>query len=206
MINDLKEKDIDIILMTEPRRTSETSRYNQLQIARYLLKKPDTIVVHRINECDERKNTNYVNKYLARASRVSDFTVFISKFLMELFLKQGYFTAKKVNYIRNGADENIYNRTGKLPWDKKSKLKLVTHHWAYNYFKGFDIYNKLDKLKVLGNHEIEFTYIGRIPDKVEFENIHVKEPLFGKELALENYVALAGQVDFLVYPHQIVFL
>ena len=77
----LKDRNIDIILMTEPRRTSQTGAYNQVQISKYLIKKPDTIVVHRINECDERKKTKYLNKYLVRANKVADHTIFISNFL-----------------------------------------------------------------------------------------------------------------------------
>ncbi len=185
VLADLSEPGIDIILMTEPRITSATSRFNQLQIARYLLKNPMTIVVHRINECDERKNTDYVNKYLSRANRVADFTVFISRFLMELFLKQGYFKNKKYKYIRNGADESIFNRTGKQPWDGKSKIKIVTHHWAYNYFKGFDIYSKLNEIEKINGYDILFTYIGRLPDEVKLDNSDVIAPLYGEELAGE---------------------
>ena len=28
-------------------------------------------VIHRINECDERKGTNYVNKYLINANKIA---------------------------------------------------------------------------------------------------------------------------------------
>ena len=54
--------DIDLILITEPRRTSESSAYTNLDVLNYLkYVNSETLVVHRINECDERKGTNFVN-------------------------------------------------------------------------------------------------------------------------------------------------
>ena len=45
-----------------------------------------TVVVHRINECDERKNTDYVNKSLIKANKVADHTVFVSSWLKKFLL------------------------------------------------------------------------------------------------------------------------
>ena len=198
VIADLADPDIDIILMTEPRLTSATSAYNQLQISKYVFRHPGTVVVHRINECDERKKTNYVNRYLARANKTADHTVFISKFLMELFTGQGYFKNKKLSYIRNGGDPNLFNRTGKISWDGRSAIKIVTHHWAYNYFKGFDIYDKLGRLKSVKGHNIDFTYIGRIPKNIDTGRAEVIDPLFGKELAEElknHHIYVTGSIN-----------
>lgn len=198
VVNNLKKSNIDIILMTEPRRFSKTSKFNQLHISGYVFKNPNTIVVHRINECDERKNTNYVNKYLVRANKVADFTVFISKFLMELFIKKGYFKGRQLNYIRNGADKRIFNKTARAVWDGKGDIKIVTHHWAYNYFKGFDIYFKLDKIKKINGFNIIFTYIGRIPENIIFKNIKIIGPLHGEKLAEElkkNHIYITGSIN-----------
>ena len=47
--NDLKDKDIDLILITEPRKTSESSAFTQIDVLKYLsFVKKDTIVVHRL--------------------------------------------------------------------------------------------------------------------------------------------------------------
>ena len=62
---DLKDKDIDIILLTDPRVESSSSTFNHYDISNYLRKKPFTLVCHRINECDQRKGTNHVNDQLA---------------------------------------------------------------------------------------------------------------------------------------------
>lgn len=194
----LKDRNIDIILMTEPRRTSQTSSYNQVQISKYLIKKPDTVVVHRINECDERKNTKDLNKYLIRANKVADYTIFISNFLENLFTSKGFFHNKDYGVIRNGADNRIFNRRGKKKWDGKSPVKVVTHHWGANYNKGFDIYKKLDSMDSISGRKIEFSYIGRIPNNFKFINCKVIAPLSGNELSEElksNHIYVTGSIN-----------
>ena len=46
-------------------------------------------LVFRINECDERKGTNYVNKYLINANKVADGTIFVSDWIKNLYIDQG---------------------------------------------------------------------------------------------------------------------
>ena len=65
VVFDLKDIDIDIILLTEPRRTSPSSAFTNYDVEDYILyKNPDALVVHRVNECDEHKDTNFINKYI----------------------------------------------------------------------------------------------------------------------------------------------
>ena len=60
VIYDLNDSNIDIILMTEPRKTSESSAFTNYDIQKYLAYENNhALVVHRINECDERKMTNF---------------------------------------------------------------------------------------------------------------------------------------------------
>ncbi len=198
VVSGLRDSDIDIIVLTEPRITSETGAYNQKHISKYLVKKPDTILVHRINECDERKGTRGVNRYLMRANKVSDYTIFISGFLRGLFISKGWFKNKESSVVKNGADGMIFNRAGLMRWDKKSPLRLVTHHWGYSFNKGFDVYQKLAALDSLRNIKIQLTYIGRIPDNINYKNIKVVKPLSGKELAGElkrNHIYVTGSVN-----------
>lgn len=154
VVNDLKDNDIDIILLTEPRKNLQSCRFNQLDIAGYVLKKPNTIVVHRINECDERKGTKNVNNYLKRANQVADFTVFISTFLKKIFIDGGILDTKDYLVIKNGADRGIFNREGIIKWNKVESLKIVTHHWGGNIYKGFDIYSLIDNILEIGLNQI----------------------------------------------------
>ena len=53
VINNLADDDIDLILITEPRKTSESSAYTHVDVLDYLsYVNRETLVVHRFNECD----------------------------------------------------------------------------------------------------------------------------------------------------------
>ncbi len=194
----LDDRDIDIIVMTEPRITSESGAYNQKQISWYLIKKPDTVVVHRINECDERKGTRGVNKYLMRANKVADYTIFISKFLKSLFIKKGFFKGRNSSAVKNGADKAVFNRKGLRKWDGQSPIRIVTHHWGYSFKKGFDIYKKFAALGSVKGVKIQFSYIGKIPESVKSGGMKVIPPLSGRKLTEElkkNHIYVTGSVS-----------
>ena len=137
VINNLNDTDIDIILITEPRKTSESSAFTHLDVKDYInFVNKESLIVHRLNECDERKGTNFVNKYLIEANKVADYTVFVSTWLKNLYLDQGINT-KNNNVILAGANELVFNPKGKASFDKDEKLKFVTHHWGANWNKRF---------------------------------------------------------------------
>jgi hypothetical protein len=185
VIFNLDDDDIDIILLTEPRKTSESSAYTHEQCKQYKkFVKNDTVIIHRINECDERKNTNFVNKYMIFANKVADYTIFVSKWLEGLYISQGL-ESQNISTILGGADEEIFNRKKFKTFDGKGKIKLVTHHWGANWNKGFDVYSKLDKLLSEEKWQklIEFTYIGNLPKNFKFINAKHIEPLAGNDLA-----------------------
>ena len=200
VVSDLEDDDIDIILITEPRRTSESSAFTHFDVKDYLqYVKPDTIVVHRLNECDERKNTNYINQYLISANKVADHSVFVSQWLKTLYVQQGL-SNQNISVILAGADGEIFNSEGLEIWNKKVPLKIVTHHWGGNWNKGFDIYQKLDLLLDNDdwNQKIQFTYIGNLPNKFKFKNSNHILPISGKKLANEikkNHVYLTGSLN-----------
>ncbi len=186
VVNNLEEN-IDVILHVNPfpERTPEASAYSYLEAYKYKQGNPKTVIIERVNECDERKGTNYMNKLLAEASQKSDFVVFIASWLRPLVLEAGLSENKPWRVILNGADQRIFNTQGKIWWEGTGKLKIVTHHWSNNPNKGSDIYLKLDEL--LSNPKFgdlfEFTYIGRTNDP--FKNTRLVPPLSGKELGEE---------------------
>ena len=200
VIHNLIDSDIDLILVTEPRKTSESSAFTHFDVLNYIrFIKKDTIVFHRINECDERKNTNFTNKYIINANLVSDYTIFVSTWLKDLYEAQGI--NKRNNYvILAGSDKEIFNSDGFLPWKRSEKLKIVTHHWGANWNKGFSTYAKLDELlsDSYWKSKIEFTYIGNIPDNFKFKNSNHIEPLSGKKLSesiKKNHVYVTASLN-----------
>tara|TARA_B100001996_G_scaffold140942_2_gene107171 strand:+ start:2180 stop:3220 length:1041 start_codon:yes stop_codon:yes gene_type:complete len=200
VVNNLDDDDIDIILITEPRKTSESSAYTHLEVKNYLnYVNPGALVAHRINECDERKGTNFVNKYLIQANGIADYTIFVSGWLKKLYLEQGL-SEKNNHVILAGANKKIFNSKNKALWKNNSKLKIVTHHWGANWNKGFSIYKKIDELldEDSWKNKIEFTYIGNLPNKFKFQNTKHISPLSGEELSRElktNHVYLTGSLN-----------
>ncbi len=182
---DLSDKDIDIILLTDPRWRSKSISFGAGAIMRYLIRtNSNTLVAHRINECDERKATKNMNRQLRWANYVADHTIFIASWLKDLNIWQ---RNNPSTVITNGADENIFRQASNIPWDGKSVLKLVTHHWGGNWMKGFDVYSKIDNLlqSPKWSNQIEFTYIGNLPNEFRFQNSRYLPPLQGNELAKE---------------------
>jgi len=187
VVFDLKTNDIDIIMIIDPRSRVANIPYSIGQLLRYILyKNPRAIVLHRINECDERKNTRTMNFRLRIANYVADHTIFVGSWLRDL--KVWCPSDKHENsVILNGADPTIFNNPNRRLWSGDGPLKLVTHHWGGNWMKGFDIYTHLDELLCTPEwrNRIKFTYIGNLPKGFAFKKAKHLQPLNNFELAAE---------------------
>lgn len=187
VVQDLRDTDIDIILLTDPRWRSPNVSFAAGAILRYLAwRNPRAVVVHRINECDERKGGGKMNAALVTANYCADHTVFVGEWLRNLPVWRANLQTP-YSTIRNGADTAVFNPRGFKPWDGKGPLRLVTHHWGYHWMKGFDIYEPVDRM--LGDpawrDRIEFTFVGNLPKGFRFQNARHVPPLDGIELADE---------------------
>lgn len=198
---DLSQKDIDLILLTDPRiNESPSSSFDHIDIEFYLnYVNPNSVVVQRINECDERKNTTGLNNFYIEASNVADNIVFVSNWLKNLYVEQGINEAKS-GVILSGSDKSIFNSAFNSKWNKKEKLRLITHHWSANTNKGYETYKKIDNM--LDNPKwknlIEFTYVGNISDEFQFKNTKVIKPKSGKELSIilqKSHVYVTGSIN-----------
>ena len=189
----LNDDDIDIIRVTEPRKTTESSAFTHMDVKNYLnLVNSNALVMHRINECDERKGTNFVNKYIIEANKIADYTVFVSTWLKNLYINQGM-NAKNKQVLLAGASKDIFNSKNKAIWRNDEKIKIVTHHWGANWNKGFEIYSYLDSLldKEYWKKIFQFTYIGNLPKNFKFKNATHLQPLSGKKLANEIKIIIS---------------
>lgn len=182
---DLHDPDLDLIVLVEPRHSLKISAYTDLEIRWYTRHvNPRALVVHRINECDERKGSHGVNALLMAANTCADHTVFISAWLRDVFIGHGL-QMPECSVILNGADPAVFHAEGSQTWDKRSPLKLVTHHWGTSWLKGFDIYQRLDHLLATDEYKdrLAFTYIGQLPPGFVFQNAAYLEPQHGAALA-----------------------
>ena len=200
VIYDLNDKEIDIILLTDPRKNSESSSFTHKEIRKYKKKiNPNVKVVHRINECDERKNTKGLNKYYIKANLVADYTIFVSSWLKDIYINSGY-VSHNDSVILAGADNSIFNRSNLIDYLPDKELKIVTHHWSNNWNKGFNVYEQLDNLLSESNFKenFKFTYIGNLPKNFKFRNSVTIKPLQGDELAKElksHHVYLTASIN-----------
>lgn len=193
----LERADVDLILLTEPRRASGSSTFNDIDILRYLLHvNPRAVVIHRVNECDRGRNTKLRDPRLAVANRCANHTVFISQWLQTHFQSRGYRFADG-SVIRNGADREIFHSDGGAVWQPGERLRIVTHHWSNNWMKGFDLYARLDRMLGQAPYRdlFEFTCIGRLPPGLTLPNTRCQPPAFGADLAVQlrrNHVYLTA--------------
>lgn len=187
VVYELADDNIDIALMTDPRSRSPNVSFSAGKILRYLtLRNPRTIIVHRINECDERKGEPFINHKLVRANYVADVTTFVGEWLVHLPVwKANLRTPWYV--VHNGADVNLFNSQGFRPWAGQGPLRLVTHHWGYHPMKGFDVYAALDDMMGEGGwrDRLAFTFVGNLPKGFKFKNARYVPPLDGEKLAAE---------------------
>lgn len=187
VVHDLKGADIDFIVMIDPRVRAPNVCFGAGAIARYLtFRNARAIVVHRVNECDERKGERFINDRLARANAVADATVFVGEWLMRLPVWRAHRLSRPF-VIRNGADQRLFNTLRFSPWSGQGALKLVTHHWGYHPMKGFDVYAKLDAMlnEPRWKQRIAFTYVGNLPKGFRFAHARYVPPLDGTALAAE---------------------
>ena len=185
---DLTDPNLDLILLTDPRSRSESSStFNHMEIEKYRkYVNPNVSVVQRINECDERKNTENINNFYLDASKVVDHVVFVSTWLRNIYINIGM-DIEKTSVILAGANKEIFSNVDGNYWDKNSPIKIVTHHWSSHKNKGFDIYKLIDEMIVSSKwkNKITFTYIGNLNDDYNFHNSKIVKPLAGLALSSE---------------------
>ena len=96
-------------MILDPRWYHSSSAFNSKQIIKYLNRvNPKAIVVHRINECDERKNTNFMNKKLRQINYLADATIFVGKWLLDLKVTNQFSFHDLDIVIKNGVFFDIF--------------------------------------------------------------------------------------------------
>lgn len=178
--NDNKEtiNDIDVIFLIDPRPGDIGFSVNHA--IQYKSINPNVKILHRVNECDARKDTNFMDKMLIETFNYADKIVFISNWLKKYFIDKGA-NVEDCKVIYNGCNLNNFR-----PLEKdNNKIKIVTHHWSDNWMKGFDLYKYIDEKFIPNNPNFEFTYVGRYSKKYNPKHTKVIPPLHGKWLGDE---------------------
>ena len=92
--------DINLIFIS-----NNTKEINK-KIVIYKRKHPKIKILHRINECDKRKNTSHIDNLVFNKNKLADQTVFISKWLSKYFIQKGF--KKKYKIVYNACNQNYF--------------------------------------------------------------------------------------------------
>jgi len=174
----------DAVLVIDPRMDHPKKKFGLEELRRFRAAYPRVPILHRINECDQRKGTNDIDELLRQTNGLADHTVFIAEWLRDYFAAKWFDLSKPHSCIYNGADPAVYHPFGSaLPKDGEA-VRIVTHHWSDNALKGFDVYEKVDHLIADGKLPgFELRVIGRWPKWVSWRSAELIGPMTGKPLA-----------------------
>jgi len=171
------------VVMIDPRMDHSAKRFGLEEIRRFRELHPGVPVVHRVNECDQRKGTDDIDALLGELHALSTHTVFISKWLRDYFVQQWFDPKKPHSVIYNGADPGVFHPIGNKP-PGDGPFIFVTHHWSAHHLKGFDVYREFDAMLAAGEFpNARLRVIGRWSDKIKWESAELIGPLHGHALA-----------------------
>ncbi len=136
-------------------------------------------IIHRVNEIDcKRAQPIGIDSLLRETSKISDLSIFVSKWLQEEHNRLGWYCPNQV-VLYNGVDTNIFK-----DYDNKindGKIHIFTHHWSADRAKGQDIHEWVDNFVGRNKDKFEYHYIGR--KNFDGHNTKFIDPLHGIELA-----------------------
>ncbi len=178
--------EVDAIIVIDPREDLQLKAFGMREIIAHKQRHPRVQVIHRVNECDQRKGTSFMDPLLAEANAHADFTVFIAEWLREYHAARWFDTARPHDVIYNGADAGVFHPIGQQAWRGGEPVRVVTHHWSDNPLKGFDIYEEVDRLIAAGELPgFELWVIGRWPAGIHWKSARTFPPSAGRALAAQ---------------------
>lgn len=175
---------VDAVLLIDPREDLQSKAFGMRELTAFKTANPKTVIVHRINECDQRKGTAFMDDLLRKANGIADYTIFISEWLREYFCEHWFDATAPHSVVYNGADPAVFHPIGAKAWRSGEPFRIVTHHWSDNPLKGFDVYEELDRIMAAGGLPgVEFHVIGRWPKSIQWKAAQTFPPCAGRELA-----------------------
>lgn len=174
----------DAVVMIDPRMDHAQKRFGLEELRKFRKEHPEVPVLHRINECDQRKGTNDIDELLRQTNELADYTVFISEWLRDYFAQKWFDSSRPHTCIYNGADPRVFHPFGRRRKGKDEPLIIVTHHWSSHALKGYDVYAEVDHLLSKGRLDgFQFRIIGNVPEGSRWYATEVIPPLAGAALA-----------------------
>ncbi len=176
--------DPDAVVVIDPRRDHPAKRFGLKELEIFRAANPDVPIVHRVNECDQRKGTDDIDELLRVTNRLADHTVFVAEWLRGYFVERWFDLNRPNSVIYNGADSRIFHPLGNRLPEPGETVRIVTHHWSDNWLKGYDVYQQLDELLAAGELPgVAFRVIGRWPKEINWRATETLGPMSGAPLA-----------------------
>jgi glycosyltransferase involved in cell wall biosynthesis len=162
------------IFCLDPRQSEFGIHYGHL--ASYKRTKKSVKIFQRVGDLGTHGKPEIIN--MLKGCVDTDCFIFPSNWAKNYF-NYNVFSVDSKNsiVIDNGAD-NLYfdNRNVKDCFASDDIIKLVTHHWSDNVRKGFSFYKQINNF--FNSNEchdffginVDFTYIGRKPENIIFNN------------------------------------
>jgi glycosyltransferase involved in cell wall biosynthesis len=144
-------------------------------------REPGSVVIHRIDGPIQlyRGNDTRSDALCYEINReLADVTVMQSGWSMGKTYDLGYRPFRPV-LIWNGSDPLIFNREGRVPFERSRKVRLISTSWSDNPRKGRATYEWMDQH--LDWSCYEYTFVGRVSG--EFQHIGTHAPVDSPTLA-----------------------
>ncbi len=157
------EENIDLIFCFDPRPDKYGQTYDHFLNYR---EKTGAKIFQRVGDVGTHGKP-HLTKLVKKTTQLSDYLFFPSLWAKE------YINYDKDNFsiISNAPLDVFY--TYRKDKSIEKKIKVVTHHWSTNPKKGFEYYKFLDNMF---SQNVEFTFIGRLPEGFKFNNCYHMPP------------------------------
>ncbi|MFT5726953.1 MAG: glycosyltransferase involved in cell wall biosynthesis [Desulforhopalus sp.] len=152
------------------------------RVARYRLKYPKRIFIHRLDGVATLYNhsSDPRDEIVLNANKwIADGTIFQSEWSKREFMRLGLSLPNNCTTICNSPNPAFFHpkHVSKRIIGKGNKLKVVITSWSQNWRKGFADYQWIDQWLGLSNNneKFSFTFVGNSP--IGFVNIKMIPPL-----------------------------
>jgi glycosyltransferase involved in cell wall biosynthesis len=145
------------------------------------LRHPGCRMVHRVDgpvEVYRGRKDGSDRRVWQMNQDLADATIFQSRYSLEKHLELGL-VFRNPQVIMNTTNPHIFHATGRVPFDRSRKIRLISSSWSDNPNKGAPFYKQLEDY--LDWSRFEYTFVGR--SQVSFERIRAIPPVPSEQLA-----------------------
>ena len=175
----------DIYLIIDPYPGRKYKKYGLLDVIKHRNDyNPNGKIVIRINDCDKTRPNADPNKLretiIKNNSTNIDYFIYNSKFIRSIYeINKSNIISVPNSVVYNGCDSEMFQPN--QIQNSNKKIRIVTHHWSSNMFKGYQTYYDLWKF-CKNTDKFEFVFIGNnVPEM--FSEVPISGPFAHSDLS-----------------------